>query len=39
MRDACEAARKQLDQVLKREHGSGVRHTRARFDSNPRNSA
>jgi hypothetical protein len=39
MRDACKAARKQLAQLSKESRGSGLRHQRARFDRNPRNSS
>jgi hypothetical protein len=39
MRDACRAARRQLSQLRKDVHGSGLRHQRARFDGNPRNSS
>jgi hypothetical protein len=39
MRDACEAARKQLAQVIGRKQGRGGRHDRSRFEGNPRNSS
>jgi hypothetical protein len=39
MRDACDAARKQLSHTIGRRKGEGRRHERSRFDSNPRNSA
>ena len=39
MRDACEAARKQLANSIKRQQGAGLRHERSRFDGNPRNSS
>ncbi len=39
MRDACDAARRQLSHVIERRKGSGLRHERSRFDGNPRNAA
>jgi ribosome-associated translation inhibitor RaiA len=39
MRDACEAARKQLAAITRRSQAPGLRHERARFDGNPRNQA
>ena len=39
MRDACEAARKQLSAITRRSQAPGRRHERARFDANPRNQA
>jgi ribosome-associated translation inhibitor RaiA len=38
LRDACEAARRQLE-ALKRLKGKGARHERVRFESNPRKGA
>jgi ribosome-associated translation inhibitor RaiA len=37
MRDACNAAKKQLAVVTKLRKGAGLRHARARLDGNPRN--
>jgi hypothetical protein len=39
MRDACEAARKQLSHSIHRQQGPGLRHERSRFYGNPRNSS
>jgi ribosome-associated translation inhibitor RaiA len=38
LRDACEAARRQLES-LKRQKGKGLRHERVRFEGNPRKGA
>jgi ribosome-associated translation inhibitor RaiA len=40
LRDACDAAHKQLKRFAKKGiQGEGLRHQQARFDGNPRNSA
>ena len=37
MRDACDAARKQLMHLTSRSQGQGLRHEHSRFEGNPRN--
>lgn len=39
MRDACEAARRQLMHVAARNQGQALRHEHSRFEGNPRHSS